>query len=254
MGFVGDKGVDIDKERYNVRQRRKQSIAAFCTTSRTSPRPLNTHSPAVRKAQTNLGLKSVDFTVQYNFAGCNMFKYDEGHLSPKRPDQRVVKGRCVRWSHHRQLVMGYVGDWIGRNRIESDSGFGRLWRAFVCRLFVGDRAIVYAVMAVSRSFSELGLAGCTLFRYKAAEESATNDMQAAIYVCQKCFWQMPGAVFPYIIALLLLVAVLSAQIQFRILLALGAIPSFFIYRATASEEDSSEFRRDGPRVSAWELA
>ena len=155
-----------------------------------------------------------------------------------------------------QLVMGYVGDWIGRNRALSLTvvlaGFGALSSA-VCSW--GDRAIVYAVMAVSRFILGVGVGGVyPLSATKAAEESATNDMQARnLRVSKVFFWQMPGAVFPYIIALLLLVAVPSAQIQFRILLALGAIPSFFIYRATASEEDSSEFRRDGPRVSAWEL-
>eukprot|EP00471_Norrisiella_sphaerica_P005624 CAMPEP_0184489980 /NCGR_PEP_ID=MMETSP0113_2-20130426/16827_1 /TAXON_ID=91329 /ORGANISM="Norrisiella sphaerica, Strain BC52" /LENGTH=405 /DNA_ID=CAMNT_0026873681 /DNA_START=427 /DNA_END=1644 /DNA_ORIENTATION=+ len=155
-----------------------------------------------------------------------------------------------------QLVMGYVGDLLGRNKAMAITialaGIGALASA----LFAwGDDWAVYGIIAASRFILGVGVGGVyPLSATKAAEESETMDLQKRnLRVSLAFFWQTPGAIAPYIVTLILIFIVPSDEAQWRILFAVGAIPSVFILYGSLGTADSVEFRRNKGEISTWSL-
>mmetsp|Transcript_25569 Transcript_25569/g.45409 ORF Transcript_25569/g.45409 Transcript_25569/m.45409 type:complete len:461 (+) Transcript_25569:79-1461(+) len=197
-----------------------------------------------------------NFSVQYNFAVIAIALKIMDEIYPQTDwIKSLLKGVVFAGAITGQLVMGYVGDVIGRNKAMSFTialaGIGSLASAFCAW---GSTYAVYGIIAASRFILGVGVGGVyPLSATKAAEESATTNLQARnLRVAKAFFWQMPGAIFPYVMALVCVFALPTPQWQFRMLFALGSIPTFVILYGTMNESDSAEFN-DGARTSTLEL-
>eukprot|EP00466_Bigelowiella_natans_P006741 jgi/Bigna1/86371/estExt_fgenesh1_pg.C_100061 len=197
-----------------------------------------------------------NFSVQYNFSVIAIaLKIMAKEYKQNEWIKELLKGVVFAGAITGQLLMGYVGDLMGRNKAMFITilfaGAGALGSSIFSW---GDRFSVYGIIAASRFVLGVGVGGVyPLSATKAAEESATTDRQARnLRVSQAFFWQTPGSISPYVVSLILLCAFSSRELQFRILLAVGAIPSLFIMYASLGEAESAEFnRKDG--ASTWEL-
>jgi PHS family inorganic phosphate transporter-like MFS transporter len=74
---------------------------------------------------------------------------------------------------------------------------------------------------------------------KAAEETEQSDpVSKATRVAWAFFWQTPGSMAPFLVALILHLCTTDVDTNFRIVLALGALPAFICWLATCSQPDT----------------
>lgn len=153
-----------------------------------------------------------------------------------------------------QCIMGYAGDLWGRRRAmlltNSFTFFGSLGSA----LFPwGEPETVYTVMAVCRFILGVGVGGKYPLAATMRSEGAEGDKKTkALEVAKGFFWQTPGQMLPYIVAMLILIIagkehhgaeyMFSTNLQFRILLGLGAIPAACVMYLSYFETDSEEYQ------------
>ena len=146
------------------------------------------------------------------------------------------------------VVMGSVGDVLGRRAGMLLTLSFVVVGALASALFSwGDATTVYTVITVARFFLGVGVGGIYPMAAATAAEAqrgagddddkenvgADDDGSKASAVGWAFFWQMPGAMAPYAIAWLLLHALPGqSSAQFRLLLALGALPSGIVAVAT----------------------
>lgn len=130
-----------------------------------------------------------------------------------------------------QLVMGYVGDVMGRSKAliltVTLSVFSSLFSATIPS---GSPSEIYSIIIAFRLFLGIGLGGVyPLSAAKSSEDSGINstDLVNPIAASWTFFWQIPGMIAPNIVALLILSNPnLSVSTQWRLLLGLGSIPLF----------------------------
>eukprot|EP00467_Chlorarachnion_reptans_P008645 CAMPEP_0114497024 /NCGR_PEP_ID=MMETSP0109-20121206/6089_1 /TAXON_ID=29199 /ORGANISM="Chlorarachnion reptans, Strain CCCM449" /LENGTH=446 /DNA_ID=CAMNT_0001674349 /DNA_START=159 /DNA_END=1499 /DNA_ORIENTATION=+ len=222
---------------------------------------LDSEGDAVGSARVAKGLwvpALSNFSVQYNFAVIAIaLKIMDEEYEQTAWIKEMLKGVVFAGAITGQLVMGYVGDLLGRNKaLSATIGLAAIGSLGSALFPWGDRWSVYGILATCRFILGVGVGGVyPLSATKAAEESETTDLQARnLRVSLAFFWQTPGAMFPYIMTLLLITVFVAKQLQFRLLFAIGAIPSFFILYATMNQRDSSEFRKvDDDQVSTLQL-
>lgn len=139
------------------------------------------------------------------------------------------------------LLMGYLGDIIGIKRalIVTNSliVIGALSSAL---LSWGTPETVWSVIVASRFLLGVGVGGnYPLSAAKAGGKSGPVH-EAVRKAGRAFFWQGPGILTPYLVALVLLklppVDYITSY-QFRILLGLGAVPAAFVLWATLQEPD-----------------
>jgi len=153
------------------------------------------------------------------------------------------------------LVMGYLGDAIGIRRalVATNSlvVLGALGSAF---LSWGEPSTVWLVITVSRFVLGIGVGGnYPLSAAKASEAAPAHEVVAK--AGSAFFWQGPGALAPYLLGLLLLMMPRGDDVtsqQFRILFAVGAVPSLVVLCASMWEPRNpvSENRRRGNASAA----
>eukprot|EP01064_Diplonema_japonicum_P008570 TRINITY_DN16026_c0_g1_i1.p1 TRINITY_DN16026_c0_g1~~TRINITY_DN16026_c0_g1_i1.p1 ORF type:complete len:500 (+),score=98.48 TRINITY_DN16026_c0_g1_i1:38-1501(+) len=154
------------------------------------------------------------------------------------------------------LIMGYLGDLIGRRRAMQTTlsfvVFGALGAAFGPW---GSANSIYAVLIAMRLLVGVGVGGIYPLSAVSSAEAAHDDddatstdlrEQAASRVGWSFFWQVPGSMSPYIVSLLLMAghsanSSFSVDSQFRIIFGLGAIPAALVMFLTSKERDSPEF-------------
>lgn len=137
-----------------------------------------------------------------------------------------------------QLTMGYLGDLIGRNKAMmitlSLSACSALCSAVIP---FGSASSIYITIIICRFVLGIGLGGVyPLSATKAAEdaagaigedgsEMAVNSTSAA----KSFFWQGPGAMTPWLVAMLMTYNEdLSTDARWRLLLGLGSLPAFLV--------------------------
>jgi PHS family inorganic phosphate transporter-like MFS transporter len=128
-----------------------------------------------------------------------------------------------------QLGMGFLGDFLTRNQALTVTLAVASLSAFLSAIAPsGNATSVYTTIIVFRFFLGIGLGGIyPLSATKAAEDSAsashaTNSAGSAIAF----FWQIPGAVSPWLLSYILTYSSLSTGYRWRLVLGLGAIPPF----------------------------
>ena len=132
------------------------------------------------------------------------------------------------------LSMGYIGDMVGRNNAFlitlAVAVLGAL-TSVVCAY--GDAETIYAVIASCRFVLGFGVGGVFPLSFaKACEDSvnagdagADNEEVDIIAACIAGFFQVPGAITPWFVGFLLSHSSMSVANKWRLMLALGTIPS-----------------------------
>lgn len=126
-----------------------------------------------------------------------------------------------------QLTMGLAGDALGRDwamiftlSIAALSAIGS------AVLPQGDPTSIYTVLLTCRFLLGIGVGGVyPLAATKAAEDAAyeggkSNNRSAA----RSFFWQAPGSMVPWLLALLVVPTSMSSNDEWRFLLGIGALP------------------------------
>lgn len=126
-----------------------------------------------------------------------------------------------------QLTMGYAGDLLGRDWAMiftlSVAAVSALGSALVPQ---GSPTSIYTILLSFRFLLGIGVGGVyPLSATKAAEDAAyeggkSNNRSAA----RSFFWQAPGSMVPWLLALLIVPTSLSSSAEWRILLGVGAVP------------------------------
>ena len=89
----------------------------------------------------------------------------------------------------------------------------------------GDDVDVYGVILACRFLLGIGAGGLYPLSAAAAARSTTVNQDKGQQIGLGFFWQVPGTIFPYLVGLVVLGAGSDPRAQFRIILAMGAIPA-----------------------------
>lgn len=140
--------------------------------------------------------------------------------------------------------MGFLGDVIGRTSAMT------VTLSIVCLSATlsavvpsGNPVNIYSIIIVARFFLGIGVGGIyPLSAIKAAEDGGkggdTVDVASAAYAF---FWQVPGAMTPWFLtAMIFSYSSTTADIQWRLLLGLGAVPSAFVVLCSILENHRSK--------------
>jgi len=148
-----------------------------------------------------------------------------------------------------QLVFGYIGDLMGRNRA-----------MFLTNLFcvIGaagsatitwkkNEAVLYSSIAIWRFILGMGVGGVYPLSATSTSEATVDQSRDAVLkkrerVSWVFFWQVPGSTLPFLVAWAL--ASLwpeDVDLQWRLTLGLGALPAAVVMWGSMNKEESAEF-------------
>jgi PHS family inorganic phosphate transporter-like MFS transporter len=196
-----------------------------------------------------------NFSVQYNLACLSIaiafMTYTDSSVSAYSPEpswgKYTILGSVFSGAAIGMVIMGYIGDLLG-NRAGmlltlSFVVFGSLASALGTW---GSPDILYGALAFFRFLLGIGVGGIYPCAAKIASEGSANkgheggedidDVRKK--VAQAFFWQAPGSATPYVVSWLILAIMTGEQtnsltnIEFRLLLGLGAIPASIVWYAT----------------------
>ena len=136
-----------------------------------------------------------------------------------------------------QLTMGYAGDVFGRtNAMGLTSCIALVSILLSATIPTGSATQVYSTIIACRFFLGIGLGGVyPLAATKASEDSAGGDGVDSTAAATSFFWQTPGSLAPWILAIVFTSTNLSTDARWRLLLGLGAVPSFVVLLCVLSE-------------------
>jgi len=147
------------------------------------------------------------------------------------------------------VTMGYAGDKLGRRKAFLLTTFLSFAGSALSALASwGDEESVYGVISACRFVIGVGVGGLYPLSAAHASEGADDGADSATRVGWAFFWQTPGSMAPYVVAVLLLQLSPSptvTSLQFRLLLGLGAIPSFMILVLTWMQDEGGAGARGG---------
>jgi PHS family inorganic phosphate transporter-like MFS transporter len=202
-----------------------------------------------------------NLSIQYNFAVIaialafmdNNDDNQEAAYPRTLTQSSVLKSLVFAGAITGQLTMGLAGDVLGRRRAmlltNSFSVVGALGTAFFTW---GNPDTIYGIMGACRFILGVGVGG----KYPLAAAMTKEAKQAPgankpFEVAKGFFWQTPGAMLPYVVALILLAGfgkdhfgaeyMAATSFQFRFVLAVGAVPTIAATVLTYREADSAEF-------------
>lgn len=152
-----------------------------------------------------------------------------------------------------QLLFGYVGDLLGRNKAMFLTNFCCVLGAVGSAIFTGgsDDAL-YASIGAWRFLLGMGVGGVyPLSATSAAEETGSTDPLARRKrVSWAFFWQVPGSTLPFLVAFILArMFPDNLELQWRLTLGIGAIPAAIVMIHSMGVEDSKEFKASKTQVS-----
>ena len=191
-----------------------------------------------------------NFSIQYNLSSASVVLppsimsdiYDEPSWSTYTLKGLVFAGAMVG-----MCVMGYLGDLIGRKRAMIFTLSLTVLGALGCALFPwGDDAnVIYAVLSACRFILGVGVGGIYPLSAATASEGAVNHESVVRDVGMAFFWQTPGAMAPYLVGLILLVSFHDTkevtEMEFRLIMGLGAVFAGIVLVSAFGFEDSEEF-------------
>mmetsp|Transcript_34047 Transcript_34047/g.60594 ORF Transcript_34047/g.60594 Transcript_34047/m.60594 type:complete len:484 (+) Transcript_34047:92-1543(+) len=204
-----------------------------------------------------------NFSIQYNYASASiaaaiMLSHNDRtgfDVVPDYPQPRWVKsvllGVVFIGSVVGMLTMGYLGDLLGIQRgLVITNWFIVIGSLASALLSWGSSEAIWSVIALSRFVLGIGVGGAyPLSAAKAAATGkATDDPQEAVNRAGKAFfWQGPGSMAPYVLAIPLLKLLPHnngvTSLQFRLLLGLGALPAMVVLLASMAEGEASASQR-----------
>jgi len=184
-----------------------------------------------------------NFSVQYNFQAISIALLVMSASVCTSNDDSCKEGEQSAWVSSTatatvfvgaitgQLSMGYAGDVFGRNHAMTFTlSLVTIAAILSAAAPSGSSNSVYATIIVMRFILGIGAGGVyPLSATKASEDGGGGgdgiDLNAASW---SFFWQVPGSMTPWILALIFSQCDMSADSRWRLLLGLGAIPSSFV--------------------------
>jgi MFS family permease len=151
-----------------------------------------------------------------------------------------------------QLTMGYVGDAFGRGPAMMLTNCLTAIGAFGCALLAWN-PYVSTVLVIFRFILGVGVGGKYPLSAMMRAEGVSEKEHGPTEHAKNFFWQVPGAVSPYILALILYNAFDSktgssnfgiVSMQFRVIFAAGAIPSLYVAWLCRGIPESTEFSQN----------
>eukprot|EP00601_Ochromonadales_sp_CCMP2298_P019776 CAMPEP_0173303310 /NCGR_PEP_ID=MMETSP1143-20121109/18827_1 /TAXON_ID=483371 /ORGANISM="non described non described, Strain CCMP2298" /LENGTH=550 /DNA_ID=CAMNT_0014244023 /DNA_START=115 /DNA_END=1768 /DNA_ORIENTATION=- len=201
---------------------------------------------AAKKKQSLLSklITSVgNFSVQYNFQSISVSLIIMAASVCTTDDDACREGDQAPWVMSSatatvfvgaitgQLSMGYLGDLIGRDQAMTITlGLVSVAAMLSAAAPTGSASSVYITIIATRFLLGIGVGGVyPLAAVKAAEDGGGGDggvdMQAAAWAF---FWQVPGSMTPWLLALIFSYCDMSNNTRWRLLLGLGAVPAAFV--------------------------
>lgn len=199
-----------------------------------------------------------NFSIQYNYSSASiaaaiMLSHNDIIGDGVRPDfpqpswvAHGLLGAVFIGSVAGMLTMGYLGDVLGVRPALIVTNALAAFGALASSLFSwGTPETIWTMIAVSRLIMGIGVGGnYPLSAAKAGQPGKgareVSAVDAANSAAKAFFWQEPGQVAPYLLALPLLSLPPSqgiTSVQFRILLGIGALPAAVVLLCSAYEED-----------------
>jgi len=182
-------------------------------------------------------------------AGLFMKSNDDVPVGPELADypephwvHTVMKSSVFIGSIVGMLVMGRLGDKIGIKKALILTNSLVVVTALASGLLVwGPPNVLYALLVLWRFLLGVGVGGN--YPLAAAKASSIGTVEEAVTKAGRAFfWQGPGSVAPYAVGyLLLLIPPFQGitSLQFRLVMALGAIPSAFVVYFMTKEPDDT---------------
>ena len=184
---------------------------------------------------TSLG----NFSVQFNFQAISVALLIMSTEQCTSTEEDCRQGKQAAWvggtaatvfagAIFGQLSMGYMGDLVGRNKAMTLTLSLAAVSALLSALLpMGDATAVYTIIIICRFVMGIGLGGVyPLSATKAAEDAASNklcdsngneDTVDSTSAAKSFFWQGPGAMGPWLLALLMTYNQNLAQIPVGVL-------------------------------------
>ncbi len=197
---------------------------------------------------TSLG----NFSVQYNFQAISVALLIMATEQCTSTEENCRQGKQEAWVEGTaaatvfagaifgQLSMGYMGDLVGRNKaLTMTLSLAAVSAMLSAILPMGDAKTVYIVIIICRFALGIGLGGVyPLAATKAAEDAAAintvnttgnENSVDSTSAAKAFFWQGPGAMGPWVLALLMSYNQnLSTSSRWRLVLGLGSVPAALV--------------------------
>jgi PHS family inorganic phosphate transporter-like MFS transporter len=193
-----------------------------------------------------------NFSIQYNLSSISAALPIMTDTLFTEPDWAtyVLKGLVFAGSVFGMCVMGYLGDLIGRRKAMLTTLFFTVIGSLGCALFPWgyDDNVIFAVMSACRFILGVGVGGIYPLSAATASEGSSADAthaEVAKDVGWAFFWQTPGAMAPYAVALALLQlgnSTVATEVTFRVLMGIGALPAAIVFFSALGYSDSEEFK------------
>lgn len=215
-----------------------------------------------RESSSNLTASLGNFSIQYNLGSATlaveiMRSHQDSKSSDLRPDypepawaEHTLLGMVYVGTIVGMLVMGYVGDiWTKRNALVLTLSLTLVGSLGGALLTVGSTERVYFNLCIFRFVLGFGVGGIyPLSATYAAETSGSRLEKVRIKrVAEAFIWQVPGAIFPYVVGFLLmlpgqldpsLIGERTTAWQFRCMLGFGSIPAAAVLFLTIRDHTS----------------
>jgi MFS family permease len=149
--------------------------------------------------------------------------------------------------------MGYLGDLIGRKKAMVATNTlvfaGALGSAI---LPWGSPNSVYMTLVACRFVLGVGVGGKYPLSATMKSEDTKGGQHMSTEVAKGFFWQTPGTMAPYIIAMVIFLAfgrvhgadhAADVQLMWRLLVGFGALPAAFVVFATLRQPESDGFKK-----------
>jgi len=148
--------------------------------------------------------------------------------------------------------MGAFGDIIGRAVAMRVTLGVAVLGAITPACAFGPSTQWYAIILFGRFILGFGVGGIYPLSAVGAAEAGGSSIERSLATAWSFFWQIPGAVTPYLCAVILDGILPNLKVQFRIILALGAVPALITLVLAWGLSDSEEFKevKSGKEQSA----
>eukprot|EP01051_Picozoa_sp_SAG22_P015292 SAG22_NODE_1975_length_3221_cov_2.215247_4_plen_283_part_00 len=171
---------------------------------------------AAAKKESNFVGAMGNFSIQYNLSAASIalpFLQSHPHFAQPKWVHYVGLGSVFVGAVLGMLVMGFLGDLLGRKRAMVVTLAIQVLGAVGCSLLTfGSVPTIYTVFCASRCLLGIGVGGMyPLSASHAAEGSSSSDGNQGSRVGWAFFWQTPGSMAPYVVAVILLLAIGDRQ-------------------------------------------
>lgn len=206
-----------------------------------------------------------NFSVQYNFQAISIALLVMSASVCTLDDKSCKEGEQSAWVSSTatatvfvgaitgQLSMGYAGDLFGRNLAMTFTlSLVTIAAMLSAAAPSGSSNSIYATIIVMRFILGIGAGGVyPLSATKASEDGGGGgdgiDLNAASW---SFFWQVPGSMTPWILALIFSKCDISVDTRWRLLLGLGAIPSSFVVFCSILEMRAAQNQNQADDITA----